>query len=450
MKKRLNIFAKLFIILLFAIVSVYGIQYFARSIFFEDSYIKVVHNNNQEVVLSIKTKLNEGQDLSSIVDDLRSPTNIIQITQNVNTGNFSPVLLENDIYFIAMTTQEFEGTQILVYYTELDNGQFLVYEDRLFEIEYANEAQNIIDTYVIILVAVLFIPLIYFFSKRFTSPLLRMNQQLKALSELNFLPDLNIKTNDELEEVAKSINIVSHNLKEAIDSLHDDIKFEQEKDKKRRQLIATLSHELKTPIATMRAVIEGMKDQVGRYKDRDKYLGETLEYLRYMEQLSKDLIQAIDIESRSIQKEATSINSVFEQANKMVSTYTKRKHQNLIFNTQDCIVPIHKDMMTQVLINLIQNGSKYSPKNADIIVSNTIDEQYVNIRIENTQAQIDDSELDKLFEPFYRVEQSRNKKTGGSGLGLFIVKTILDAHEATYSIYNTSNSVVFDISLKLT
>ena len=101
------------------------------------------------------------------------------------------------------------------------------------------------------------------------------------------------------------------------------------------------------------------------------------------------------------------------------------------------------DMIKKAFSNIIINGIKYSEENEELIIKL----EGNSFQIINTGAHIDKSDLDKIFEPFYRVEKSRNRKTGGSGLGLHIVKKVLEVHDYKYTIENIENAVKFTIEL---
>ena len=104
-----------------------------------------------------------------------------------------------------------------------------------------------------------------------------------------------------------------------------------------------------------------------------------------------------------------------------------------------------KALLQKVINNLISNAIFYSPEGSSIYLTAFAEDGAVQFLVENTGVHIPDTEIPKLFDAFYRVEYSRNKRTGGSGLGLYIVKTILEQHQAKYSIVNTEKGVLFTI-----
>ena len=109
-----------------------------------------------------------------------------------------------------------------------------------------------------------------------------------------------------------------------------------------------------------------------------------------------------------------------------------------------CVVG-DKALLQKAINNLVSNAIAYSPEGSAIYLTAFAEKGAARFLLENTGVHIPDSELPKLFDAFYRVEHSRNKRTGGSGLGLYIVKTILEQHQAEYSIENTKRGVLFTI-----
>ena len=104
-----------------------------------------------------------------------------------------------------------------------------------------------------------------------------------------------------------------------------------------------------------------------------------------------------------------------------------------------------KSLIQKVINNLVSNAVSYSPEESHITITAFQRNGNVVFELENTGVHIPENEIPKLFDAFYRIEHSRNRKTGGSGLGLYIVKAILEQHQTTYSITNTSNGVLFSI-----
>lgn len=463
MKLKNSIFVRLFIMIILIMSVVYLAQYFARLAIFDRLYIEQTIQRNIDDI-NEAAELLDGtdythDDLWEILYTLDLDVSAYIISEDTMFHPFRPgdpdfeldfedYNNQDGVYFEIYVEEIPANSVSTVFYRELDNGDILVFEQFMYGLIDANQTQTTIDRYVIIGILVIMIPFVYIYSKRFTKPLIQMNKQVAALSNLEFLDPLEIHSNDEIGELSKSINKVSIDLQNAINRLQDDIEFEQYKDKKRRELIASLSHELKTPITTMRAVIEGMRDNIGRYQDRDTYLQESLEYLKYMEDLSKDLIDAINIESKQIKLDSYPLNDLIKSTHRYTKQELQKHGHSLQIKVKECNVLCNQDMIKRVLINLINNGAKYSENESNIIITNTLYDGYTEITVRNENAHIEEKEIPKLFDAFYRVEKSRSKKTGGSGLGLFIIKTILEGHDSKYSIYNKDGGIEFTFQLK--
>ena len=114
----------------------------------------------------------------------------------------------------------------------------------------------------------------------------------------------------------------------------------------------------------------------------------------------------------------------------------------------DIIINVNPNLWSKVLSNILGNAVRYSPHSENVFISLQTKKSENILTIENTGVSIAEEELQNLFTPFYRADQSRNKATGGSGLGLYIVKTILDLHNFSYNIKNTKQGVIFTIILK--
>ena len=111
--------------------------------------------------------------------------------------------------------------------------------------------------------------------------------------------------------------------------------------------------------------------------------------------------------------------------------------------SEDIVISGNRSLLEKAIHNIVNNAIRHSPKGAEVFVQ-LLEHQ---LTVTNTGTRIPEEELSVLFTPFYRVEKSRNKATGGSGLGLYLVKTILELHGLEYRIENKENSVVFTVWL---
>ncbi|MCR1875725.1 HAMP domain-containing histidine kinase [Paraclostridium bifermentans] len=229
--------------------------------------------------------------------------------------------------------------------------------------------------------------------------------------------------------------------------LIDIIESERMQEAKRKEFIATISHELKTPITIISGQLEGMIYNIGKYKDRDTYLQKSYDSTQELKTLVEEMIQVskFEILEKKSESKEFDLNSLINKLIKRQMYLIEEKELKLDVKYQsEIFINADEERIAKAINNLINNAIKYSPKNADLLIRLYKKENAI-LEIENTGITIDEKHKDKLFKPFYRVEKSRNRKTGGSGLGLYIVSQILREHGFKYNIKNGKNSVIFII-----
>ena len=266
------------------------------------------------------------------------------------------------------------------------------------------------------------------------------------MSELDFSWKCSENRTDELGTLAHSLNEMSQklsasieDLKKANDKLQKDIERERALEKAQLDFFSAVSHEMKTPITIIKGQTEGMLLNVGDYKDRNKYLGRSLEIINTMESMVQEILTVSRMKSSKAEfiKETINFSDILKKEYELFEDLIIKKgiewNENI---SSDLYIVGDMALIQKAINNIISNAILYSPESSSIYMNAFSENGAVNFRLENTGVHIPDSEIPKLFDAFYRVEHSRNKKTGGSGLGLYIVKTILEQHQAEYSIIN--------------
>ena len=230
------------------------------------------------------------------------------------------------------------------------------------------------------------------------------------------------------------------------------IESEREQEQKRRDFIATISHELKTPITIISGQIEGMIYNIGKYKDRDTYLKKSYESTQELKELVNEMIEVSKSETLKQDLYLTNINlsNLIDNLVKRQIFLIEDKNLKTVLNIdEDISILADEEKITRAINNIINNAIKYSPEGETVTIGLYKRKNGRSIKIylevENSGVTIEKKYLEEIFNPFFRVEKSRSRKTGGSGLGLYIVSTILKSHGFEYSIKNRNNSVVFTI-----
>lgn len=290
-----------------------------------------------------------------------------------------------------------------------------------------------------------------YYSRVVSKPLIKINEAAKKMAKLDFDNYIEVDGQDEIAELSTSLNYMSKNLKETLEELErvnlkltEDIERERNIEKERREFIGVISHELKTPITVISGQLEGMIYGIGKYKDRDKYLKESFNVTQNMRELVQELLQLTEKENSMVKckKEYVNLTNLINEIAYELKYFIEEKSINIQIDLEkDIIVEGDSNLIKKAFTNIIKNAITHTPRGEHIII---IKGELHKITVENTGVTIEKNQFAKVFDAFYRVDKSRNRKTGATGLGLYIVKTIFDKHEnIKYKMNSKENSVEF-------
>jgi two-component system sensor histidine kinase VanS len=295
----------------------------------------------------------------------------------------------------------------------------------------------------------------FIYSKIITKPLIEINKAAKHLSALDFEKICEVNSEDEIGEIALSLNELASNLQYTMSELKntnlkllDDIEREREIEIKRREFTATISHELKTPITIIKGQLEGMIGNIGAYKDRDKYMNRSLIVLQDMESMVREILEVSKLEAHGFKPQYKEVNlsDLVNNCLERISYLVSEKDISLTWRiNEEIYVQADEKLIKKAIANIINNSITHTERAEKVFVNLYEENETIVLIVENTGAHIDKAEFGKLFAPFYRIEKSRNRSTGGSGLGLYIIKMILEAHGIEYKMSNTESGVCFKI-----
>ena len=342
---------------------------------------------------------------------------------------------------------------------------FLGSNDRYMLIVYgkagqiAELQQSFLRIFPLLLIVVLAVSLVvsWLYSRIITKPVLEISRVSEKMSDLHLEWQVNGQRTDELGILGKSLNRLSQNLRAALTDLKKanaeleaDIKREKALEQAQLDFFSAASHELKTPITIIKGQLEGMLLGIGAYKDREKYLLRSLGVTQTLESMVYDLLTISRLQTSDSDFKTGNLDCVPLIRKYLSDTEDLIVDKDLQINThfsKPITVNANKILMDKVFSNLIGNAVKYSPPKA--IINITVQKQQSNylFSIENYDTHIPEEAIPKLFEAFYRVDTSRSRQTGGSGLGLYIVQKILQQHNSHCNVRNTENGVEFFFKL---
>ncbi|PFH88662.1 ATP-binding protein [Bacillus sp. AFS088145] len=322
-----------------------------------------------------------------------------------------------------------------------------------------NEAMYVLKDFYIyaFIIALLLIVIVsFYYSKLITKPLLKMNSVTDQLAKLNFNEKIDIQSDDEIGQLSKSINSLSENLASTIENLQQanvklmkDIEKEKQLEQIRKEFISGVSHELKTPLSIVQSYAEGLKDGLNIEKN-GYYADVILEEVDRMNGLVVDMLELSKLQSGTYTLKSEPFLIVECIENVIIRMFeNSNNHCHFNFNLdEDMLVLGEKRKIEQVIINILSNAIHYGNPGS-VIKMNLLDEgDSVNISIFNEGNPIPADKIDKIWDRFYRIDESRNRQNGGTGLGLAIVKTILDLHHSTIKVHNKEDGVEFIFNLK--
>lgn len=293
----------------------------------------------------------------------------------------------------------------------------------------------------------------WLYSRMITKPVLEISRIAEEMSGLHLDWQLEQCRRDELGALEKSLNTLARNLSAALSDLQnankkleEDIQREKKLEQARTEFFSAVSHELKTPVTIIKGQLEGMLLGIGAYKDHDKYLARSLEIAGTLETMVQEIltISRLETAGEELKKEPFDcVQVVKNYLNETEDLITKKDLQICLDLPSTAIIDGNKMLMEKVFFNLIGNAIQYSPPGASIRISGQMEDGCFCFSVENSGAHIPENSIPKLFDAFFRVEQSRSRKTGGSGLGLYVTQRILRRHGSECVVCNTAAGVRF-------
>lgn len=467
---RINIFVKTFIILLVSFSAVFFFSNYITLQRFPDVYIEENVSAIKETIVSETAAIQSGVELNNTdLINLSSETSFIRYQNFVIVESIGPSYVqEADLLTFVLGVYGNEDKVVegnLTYYSylvddvyridyiyEFEYGDYLIISTRFQSLTNVDRVLSSLNLYESIAQVIVITLLSAIISFNISRPLRKINLYAKNISDLHFDTTLKIKRNDEFRDLVGSLNEMTFNLQKTYSELHHandqlshQIDFEQQQEQQKQRFIMTINHELKTPLAVMKGMIEGMIDQVGRYKEKEKYLPELLHQIDLIERITSDFTFRLRLEDKITKGETTSSQTIVKAIQELDPL-----RQQLIVTLQVDIpeveLVINDELLGIVTTNLVKNAMKYATGNP-VVITGTIQTDMFVLMVRNPGV-IAPDDLANIFESFYRADRNQQDQTG-TGLGLFIVKEICQIYQYEYKLFNDNNHVVAKIKIPI-
>ena len=422
MTKR-SIFAKIFLIT-FALFSSLVILLHASVYFiFPSTYIE----SQRQTILKKSQALAksfQGQEEGTIesVIDLYSKTNDIKVTikgkEKQNALEVKDDLLvnpdsqNNSLVIEERKIQTKEGKDLTLQFLATVDSQKEARDISLGFLPY-----SLLASFVLSLIAS------YLYARMISAPILEIKQMTKRMKRLDRTASLPIHSQDEIGVLKQQINDLYHHLLEVIDNLEqqkqENLKLEQMK----VEFLRGASHELKTPLASLKIILENMRDKIGRYKDRDRYLLVSLDIVDEMNQIVLEILSLSSVQELGGDKEWIQLDDVVNRILTQNQVLVENRSLSIDNYLPATSIFMNLPILKLVLSNIISNAVKHSDKGGVIRIG--LENEGTDFVIENTSVSKENIST-----------KAQSKKEGG--LGLFVVKYLLEHEELSYRFEESS------------
>ena len=379
----------------------------------------------------------------------------------------SKAIEKNDKYDIIETKDYTNNITYIMLSSKLQNG---IYVYIRMPINSIYESVNISNNFLYLMAGIAILlsaVIISFVTRKFTDPILELNKIAKKMSNLDFTHKYNErKIDDEINDLGKSINRMSRKLESTIEQLRKtnielekDIEEKSKIDEMRKSFISDVSHELKTPIALIQGYSEGLIENVNSDEESRKFYAEViLDETNKMDRLVKQLLELMKLEYGKREFNDNVFNIVElekEVIRKSKVMFQEKEIQVKWETTEEINVLADEFYIEQVITNYITNAIKYAENNKHkkkiVKITNytNIEKNKVRIKIFNTGEKIKEDKIAKLWDRFYKIDESRNRADGGTGIGLSFVKAIMNNYNNEYGVINHEDGVEFYFELDM-
>lgn len=446
--KDIKLFPKIFLLTFSIMTFITILIHISIYIIFPKVYIKSeeknIQNKSKEIAESLK-----GEDLNTVkkVIDIYSKNNDIKINVNIKNNNINNNDGNNSSFKVDELNPKTKTNILIIEEREIDlkdnqkvTLQFIKGKD------ISDKAKNLSLNYLpyTLLISFILTSIIsYIYTKIMLKPIEDIKRNINKMKKMDKKALLKITSNDEINEMKETINSLYKTLLKSIDDL--DLKNKEiiGLEKKKVEFLRSASHELKTPLASMKIILENMKYNIGKFKDRDKYLGVAIENVDKLNNMVKDIIYISSKKEINEDKEYISLEKNIDEILKMHDVEIKDKNIKIEKKIHNEEIYLSRKNLNIILQNLISNAVNYTNESGRILIGTKLNCIY----IKNDGIKLDDEEIKKSFNLFEKLENKTPEKLG-TGLGLYIVKNILEDEKLKYKFKRQKNGMVFIIKIK--
>lgn len=425
----------------------------------ESELKRIAFNNNFDIFIKAENDVY----IFSTDKDFYSTLNRLNNIEDAYRNSLDTIYEDADIRIVKVDDTNNNITYLLLSGT-LCNGYILYIRIPVVPIEESVQISNRVLIWIGAITILISAFIASFVSKKFTTPILELNDIANKMARLDFSQRYRTTdAEDEINALGHSINTMSDKLERTIKQLRannieleKDIEEKSKIDEMRKQFISDVSHELKTPIALIQGYAEGLVENVNTDEESRKFYSEViLDEANKMDKLVKQLLELMKLEYGKREFDDHKIDIV-ELTNEVIRKCHVMIEENHIEIKFDCKEPIYayadEFYIEQLITNYFTNAIKHcdeidGKKEIEIRIEKQSGSGKIRLSVFNTGERIAEEDLERIWVRFYKVDSSRNRENGGSGIGLALVRAIMNNYRNRYGVINQENGVEFYFEL---
>ena len=284
----------------------------------------------------------------------------------------------------------------------------------------------------------------YIYSRFVTRPIRQMAAVTTTMQRLEKGAHYPVNSHDEIGVLGRNINELYQNLWQTIRSLEHENKRITQLEKEKIAFLRAASHELKTPLAALRIMLENMQLNIGEYKNHDQYLAESVAQVDRLAAMVNDVLRSGSVAEQALRQEKQlRIDKLITEVVDDYMLLAKTRNMAFTVNTEPTTIRANRDMMRHVISNLVSNAVRHG--DAGSVITITCNQH--ELAIKNACKPLTKQQLQHVFDPFYRSSDGAKQHTDSSGIGLYTVKMLLDTKGLNYEFAPIEQGMRFIVKL---
>lgn len=369
-------------------------------------------------------------------------------------------LNKTDNYEVGKISSPKDATDYLAMWGRFSNGDTCILMSPLESIRDSVDVFNKFIAVVGMFVIGVSILLAWYFSKRLTDPILELARLSQDMADLDFDAKYTSGGSNEIGVLGQNFNIMSETLESTISDLkkanyelQKDIEQKEKLEQMRTEFLGNVSHELKTPIALIQGYAEGLKEGISDdAESREFYCDVIVDEAAKMNQMVKNLLTLNQLEfgEDDVQFERFDIVDLIRGVVQSSEILIEQKEAHVIFREEEAVYVWGDEFkVEQVVRNYFNNALNHVDGEKVIEIKIRKTDNIARISVFNTGAPIPEEDVEQIWDKFYKVDKARTREYGGNGIGLSIVKAIMESFQKDYGLHNYDNGVEFWFELDM-